>query len=96
MLLAAIALTAAVSSLLWLVYFHLAVREIRDDMMYLNYSVNLAFYNDMVAHINGKPDVTPEEELNLVMMQENLTRQAEAIGLEFSPFQRPKSLSDPD
>lgn len=77
-------------------YAILSLWEMQAKLKLLSYSVSLAFYQDLVMQLRTRTDVTPEEEFGLAVLQDQLTRQAEAIGIDFKPFQRPQGLSAPE
>jgi len=81
---------------LWSGWSTLALLELQGRMNYADYALACSYYNDLVMHLKDKKETTAEEEFSLAMLQDHLSKQASSLGLRFTPFQRPQSLSDPD
>lgn len=66
--------------------------ELRERMEFIDYSLNLSFYNDYIQNLNIKDELTPEEDFKIINMQEELINQARSLGFDIPHFQRPKGL----
>lgn len=88
----AIITTASALAVIWAC---LAAGELKEKMRYVEYALNVLFYNDFVHNLASQ-EITPEEEFNLALLQKSLTEQAKEIGVEFNPFSRPVGADGPD
>ena len=84
----------ALTALLAVIWACLRLVEINDKLRYHEYSLNLAFYNDLIAHTNSLESISEEQEFNISVLQDQLSEQARSMGLEFVPFHRPKDITD--
>jgi hypothetical protein len=69
--------------------------ETVHNLKKLNYFVAVLDYNDYALELKSKEgdELTPEEELTLNIMQENITSQANKLGFS-PPFYRPKDITE--
>jgi hypothetical protein len=78
-----------------IIWLCLVATELRGMMKLYNYLLNVASYNDFVFNLRTQPNVTPEEEFQVVRMQTRLIEEAISIGQDAPCFNRPKG-ADPD
>lgn len=79
----------AVGAFLSTIWAWLSIREINHQLKFIDYLLNLSFYNDFVIQLRGSSEISKESEFQLALLQDQLTKQAQSIGVEFKPFQRP-------
>lgn len=80
-----------VLTVIWLV---LCAKEAKLSMKHIDYSFNLAFYNDYIASLSMQEMVSTEEEWKVIQMQGDLQAQASSLGIEAPQFPRPTDRSD--